>query len=317
MQNHKFEDWAPKKSDFLEDVIAGLKKKQKSIQAKYFYDKRGSEIFDEICRLEEYYPTRTELSILETVSEELDFFLNDDTTLIEYGSGSSTKIKKILNNSLKIKAYMALDISKDYLIDSTKLIAQNYRHLSVTAIHADYMSMRYNYFDKISNKIVFFPGSTIGNLNEVEAIDLLASTREVLSGNGYALIGIDLRKDVETLKKAYDDKLGVTSQFNKNLITRMNRELGTNLNPENFNHEARYCDKFHRVEMHLVSKINQTLGVSHETFKLRKGESIHTECSHKYSRKSFESMAKQAGFGIEKYWTDEKNMFAVVLLKTR
>ena len=146
--------------------------------------------------------------------------------------------------------------------------------------------MRYNYFDKISNKIVFFPGSTIGNLSEVEAIDLLASTRKVLSGNGYALIGIDLRKDVETLKKAYDDKLGVTSQFNKNLITRMNRELGTNLNPENFNHEARYCDKFHRVEMHLVSKINQTLGVSQETFKLRKGESIHTECSHKYSRKA-------------------------------
>ena len=317
MKNHTFEDWSPRKSNFLNDVITGLKNTQKSIQAKYFYDKKGSEIFDEICDLEEYYPTRTEVSILQKLTKELDSFLKENSSLIEYGSGSSTKIRTILDNSQKVASYTALDISKDHLLEATKEIASNYQNLSINAIHADYMNMNYDYFTRLDNKIVFFPGSTIGNLKEEEAKTLLSNTRKVLTNDGYALIGFDLQKDIEIIKRAYNDKSGVTSRFNKNILERMNEEFEADIDIHLFDHEARYCDRNHRIEMHLVSKVDQKVRLDNEVFSFKKGESICTEYSHKYSLESFEKIASSAGFDTEKYWTDEQNLFAVILLRTR
>ena len=155
MENHTFEDWSPKNSNFLSDLVSGFKKPQKTIHAKYFYDKKGSEIFDEICELEEYYPTRTEISILQKLSKELDTFLTNNSSLIEYGSGSSIKIRTLLDNSQKVSSYTALDISKEHLLDATKEIAASYQELSISAIHADYMDMDYDYFKRLENKIVF------------------------------------------------------------------------------------------------------------------------------------------------------------------
>ena len=201
MRNHSFTDLSPKKSSFLGDLHEGLNKEQKSISPKYFYDEKGSQLFDEICELEEYYPTRTELSILERVSKELSSYIDEGTNLIEYGSGSSLKIKLLLDHCKKINSYTALDISKEHLISSTKKLAEKYTELEIEAIYADYMELDVSHFNARKNKMVFFPGSTIGNLERQDAEKLLKSTREIVGDKGYALIGIDLQKILKFLKK--------------------------------------------------------------------------------------------------------------------
>jgi len=313
-----FIDLNPVGDNFLEDVWQGLEKQPKQLLPKYFYDLKGSQLFDQICNLEEYYPTKTEISILDDFSDEIDQLLEPQTALIEFGSGSSTKIRRLLDQSSKIRAYLPIDISKTHLRQAAERINQAYPKLAVTAICADYTNI--DKFPKIAGqdsltRAVFFPGSTIGNLQRNEAIGLLKNTHHWIGQDGILIIGIDLIKDEATLIKAYDDSKGVTAAFNINILERINRELNGSFNLENFRHEARFNRQEARIEMHLVSKLAHDVQVSDRSFFFEEGESIHTECSHKFHIKDFAEMARQAKFRLIHSFTDGLDRFAVCMLK--
>lgn len=313
-----FIDLKPVGDNFLEDVWQGLENQPKQLLPKYFYDLKGSQLFDQICHLEEYYPTRTEISILDDYSDEIDQVLEPKTALIEFGSGSSTKIRKLLDQSAKIRAYVPIDISKTHLQQAAERINQAYPKLAVTAICADYTNI--DEFPTIAEqdnltRAVFFPGSTIGNLLRTEAIALLKNTHHWIGQDGILIIGIDLIKDEATLIKAYDDSKGVTAAFNLNILERINRELGGNFNLENFHHEARFNPEQARVEMHLVSNKAQSVQIGERSFYFESGESIHTENSHKFRIEDFAEIASQAKFRLIRSFTDGLDRFAVCMLK--
>ncbi|MFW7377754.1 MAG: L-histidine N(alpha)-methyltransferase [Oligoflexus sp.] len=318
MNSVNFIDLKPDADHFLEDVWNGLSKQPKQLFPKYFYDQKGSQLFDQICHLDEYYPTRTEMAILEQYSEDIDQELDVKTMLIEFGSGSSIKIRKLLDQSSKIYAYLPIDISKDHLQQAAEKINQFYPKLQVTAICADYTKMRdFPDFpeEKGLTRAVFFPGSTIGNLSKSEAITLLQNTRNWIGNGGILIIGFDLIKDKQVLINAYDDSKGVTAAFNFNLLERINRELNGNFQIKQFRHEARFNEAESRIEMHLVSMVDQTVEVGDRQFFFEKGESIHTESSRKFLVPEFDNMAKQAGFRMLRTFTDGQERFAVCMLK--
>lgn len=318
MESIQFIDLNPPRDHFLEDVIQGLGQKPKRLQPKYFYDLKGSQLFDQICKLDEYYPTRTEMSILDEYSEAIDDLLEPQTALIEFGSGSSIKIRKLLDQSSKIKAYVPMDISKTHLLRAAEQINQSYPALAVTAICADYTQLRE--FPKINSsqdltRAVFFPGSTIGNLVRDEANELLSNTSKWIGHDGIMIIGVDLIKDQNTLIQAYDDAKGVTGQFNMNILERINRELEADFNLSAFKHEARFNPDHSRVEMHLVSCSEQTVHIADHVIKFTEGESIHTECSHKFKLEQIQTMAEESGFKLIRTFTDARERFAVCMLK--
>lgn len=317
MESVEFLDLQPEMSDFLSDVIAGLSGSQKSIPPKYFYDQKGSELFDQICDLEEYYPTRTEVSILANNAELINQLLPDKCTMFEYGSGSSVKIRKLLELSTKIDTYIPIDISAEHLLSAADRIQTEFRHLKVKAVCADYTedNLIEQSFLMNSEKVVFFPGSTIGNLLPAESLDLLKMTHRLLGEGGLMILGIDLIKQRDMLLAAYDDGLGVTAAFNKNLLHRVNRELEANFDVSRFAHEARFNQELSRMEMHLVSSCDQEVMIGNSSFNFQSGESIHTENSHKYSIDSFLAFAKNAGFKEKQVFTDKSNLFAVVVLE--
>lgn len=316
MSQIEYFDLEPSKSDFLSDVVDGLEQKQKSIPPKYFYNEEGSKIFDDICDLDEYYPTRTECKILDRFAEDIDAALPDSCMILEYGSGSSDKIRKILSQSKKIKTYMPLDISKEHLKHSAEKIAESYPQITVKAVCADYTDSKLKSFDPgcDDTRVVFFPGSTIGNLLTKERETLLRNTKDFLGDGGLFIVGIDLIKERQTLIDAYDDKKGVTSAFNLNLLKRINQELDANFKLDQFKHEARFNEEKKRIEMHLVSQSNQKVFVGRNSFSFRQGESIHTENSHKFMVQDFLAQASHLGFGNEKVFTDDQENFAVVLM---
>ena len=316
MTSIEYYDLEPKLSDFLSDVTHGLNREQKSIPAKYFYDEKGSKIFDDICMLDDYYPTRTETKILTDFSEEIDAILPESCMILEYGSGSSDKIRKLLSQSKKIKTYIPLDISKQHLRNAAERIANVYPSLTVKAVCADYTDEKIKNFNPGSNdtRVVFFPGSTIGNLKLDEYRRLLANTRSFLGEGGIFIVGIDLIKDEQILLKAYDDKEGVTSKFNLNLLNRINSELDADFRVDQFEHEARFNAANERIEMHLVSKCNQNVVIGGRSFGFKQGESIHTENSHKFRVHEFIREASEIGFGNENIFTDKDEKFAVVVM---
>jgi dimethylhistidine N-methyltransferase len=300
-------------TSFLEDVLAGLARPQKAIPPKYFYDERGSELFERICELPEYYPTRTELAIMERHVDAMVDLLGPDTQLVEFGSGASVKTR-LLVDRLEPSLYVPIDISESALHEACKRLVLLFPWLNISAVLADFTRpVRLPEFVGIPmrRKAVYFPGSTIGNFTPEEALEFLKGVRELVGPGGMLLIGVDLKKDKRVLDAAYDDAQGVTAEFNLNLLQRINRELGGDFQLKRFRHKAFYDESKGRIEMHLESLFSQFVHVAGQRFDFRPGETIHTEISCKYGVEEFQALAARARFHAEKVWTDPANLFAV------
>lgn len=292
--------------DFLGDVVAGLSLPQKALSPKYFYDAAGSRLFERICRLPEYYVTRAELSLTRAHLGSIARFVGAGCELIEYGSGESLKTR-LLIRALRPAAYLPVDISEAALRGAQARLAREFPWLRIVPVHGDF-SRPLDIPRSRRRRVVYFPGSTIGNLTREEAHAFLAMTR---GQAGRMLVGVDLKKDANVLHAAYNDARGVTAAFNRNLLARINRELGADFDLERFVHYAFYNAPLGRVEMHLVSLARQTARIGRHRFDFDVGESIHTENSHKYSVEDFRALAREAGFAGEKVWTDRKGLFSL------
>lgn len=306
-------DLHPCLDGFRNDFIEGMTQTPKELSPKYFYDDRGARLFDRICDLEEYYPTRTEMGILRDSMEEIARLFGPACRIVEYGSGSSLKTTLLLDGLASPAVYIPIDIAKEHLQDSAVRIATRYPGLEVLPVCADYTSR----FDlppstaSFRRSIIFFPGSTIGNFRPHEATDFMRRmARWCRPGDGM-LIGVDLRKDPKVLEAAYNDREGVTAEFNRNILVRAQKELGARLDPEAFTHEAVYCEEQGRIEMRLVSRIDQVVRIDHEVIPLPKGEVIRTEYSHKFSVDGFKALARTAGFQPRRVWTDTAGYFSI------
>lgn len=305
-------------NDFLKDVIEGLGKNPKTLKPKYFYDNRGAQLFTEICTTPEYYPTRTEIKILNQNAEDIASQIGDNIALIEYGSGALEKIKILLNFLKEPVGLIPVDISEDQLFVSAKNLENLYPNLEILPVAADFTKpIPIPGFSQPPKKyLAFFPGSTIGNFEPDLAIQFLQGVTKTIGLDGLLLIGFDLKKDIETLLAAYDDQRGITASFNKNLLSRVNGELGGNFNLNTFEHVARYNENKGRIEMHLKSTTEQTVSINKELFEFLEGETIHTENCYKFTKESFTAMSSKAGLSPVKTWTDDQNLFAVMLLRT-
>lgn len=309
--NLNFYDQHPKPADFFAEVIDGLNKTQKSIPPKYFYDKTGSRLFDAICDLPEYYPTRTEINILKKNSDEIANYVGVGCLLVEPGSGSSHKVRFLLDD-LRPHAYIPMEISRDHLWQSAEDLGNDYPWLDVHATCADFTStICLPYSPEGVRKVVFFPGSTIGNFEPDEATHFLRKLAGLVGSNGGLLIGVDLKKSKDVLHAAYDDEQGVTAAFNVNLLKRINRELGADFKTENFCHQSFYNERLGRIELHLVSQCDHTVSINGERFSFAAGESIHTENSYKYTIEEFQDLANKAGFKPQAVWMDDDSLFSV------
>jgi dimethylhistidine N-methyltransferase len=300
---------------FARDVIEGLSAKRKALPPKYFYDTEGSELFEEITRLAEYYPTRTELSILRDRAGEIGAMIPDDAAIVEFGAGATTKIR-ILLTARSVAAYVPVDISGDFLATQANALRRDFRKLAVHPVAADFThAFALPLAVRDLPKVGFFPGSTIGNFEPVEARRLLQSARDVLGKGARMIIGVDLEKDESVLVPAYDDAGGVTARFNLNVLRRINNELAGDFDLSAFEHRAIYNRDQHRIEMHLVSARDQTARVLGEHFEFRKCETIHTENSYKYSLARFRALARESGWRPAQCWTDADAMFSVHALE--
>jgi dimethylhistidine N-methyltransferase len=318
----QFTDNNPQLACFEEEVICGLKKTPRCIPPKFFYDKRGSHIFDDICETDEYYVTRTEIDLLKKHSAEIAQLIGKNCLLVEPGSGNSQKVRVLLDE-LKPQTYLPMDISRDYLASAAQELADEYPWLDVHAACVDYtapidLSFVDNSTDinseKTNNnirKVAFFPGSSIGNFEKSHAANFLENMANMLGENGGLLIGVDLKKDPSTLHAAYNDTDGITAEFNLNLLARINRELGANFNINDFSHHAFYNENKGRIEMHLMSDRSQSVFIDSEYFHFKKGETIHTENSYKYHIEEFQDLASKAGFKARRVWTDESKLFSL------
>ena len=309
-------DYAPAADDFYHEVMAGLREPRKTLPCKFLYDERGSELFERICELEEYYPTRTEIEIMEERVDEMAEALGPRVLLLEYGSGSSRKTRLLLDALVEPAGYVPIDISREALETSAKALALAYPELEVLPVCADYTQD----FDlptparPAARNCVYFPGSTIGNFHPEQAVDFLEHLHQVAGPTGIALIGVDLRKDVRMLERAYDDGEGVTADFNLNLLRHINRELQADFPIDAFHHEARYRPDPGRIEMHLVCDRDLAVRIRGEAVEFRAGETIHTENSYKYTLAGFAALAERAHFRVAQVWTDARSLFSVQLL---
>ncbi|MCC7487488.1 MAG: L-histidine N(alpha)-methyltransferase [Burkholderiales bacterium] len=311
-----FHDLGPDRGSFLEDVLAGLASERKVLQPKYFYDEAGCALFEAICELPEYYPTRTETAMMREFGAEIARELGAGCALIEYGSGSGRKTR-ILIDVLAPVAYLPIDIAAAQLRAAAAAMAGAYPGLAVCAVCADYcrpLVLPEMNGVNAARRVVYFPGSTIGNLTPDEAGAFLENARVVAGAGGAMLVGVDLKKDPARLVAAYDDAQGVTARFNLNLLARINRELGADFDLAGFRHEARYDAAHGRIEMHLVAGRDQRVSIAGREFDFRAGETIHTENSYKYSVAEFQALARAAGFAPARCWTDAGELFAVHLL---
>jgi dimethylhistidine N-methyltransferase len=297
--------------EFRADVLAGLTAHPKRIPPKYFYDARGSRLFERICELEEYYPTRTELAIMHAHVAELAAWLGPQCLVIEPGSGSGVKTQLLLSHLEDPAGYVPVDIAREQLVESSRTLGRIFPGLLIRPIHADFSGV-FDIPDIPSNRrVVYFPGSTIGNLTPEEAVILLRQFAAVTGGGGGLLIGIDLVKDVSVLEAAYNDRAGVTAAFNLNLLHRIRRELGADVRVDRFQHRAFYNRSEGRIEMHLLSPVAQTIRLDDTELHFEAGETIHTESSYKYSPEGFESLAAEAGWRRRARWTDDDRYFGI------
>ncbi|ESQ88793.1 ergothioneine biosynthesis protein EgtB [Asticcacaulis benevestitus] len=302
-------------SGFAADVVAGLSARQKTLSPKYFYDATGSDLFEAICRTPEYYPTRTETALLRAIAPELVADIPADAVLVEFGSGASVKTRLLLDAAAQITAYVPIDISDDALRHATLRLNRDYPSLVVTPVVGDFTTAVDLPHALAGRPVVgFFPGSTIGNFTPPEARQLLKTMRAMLGPDARLIIGADMVKDPATLVAAYDDAAGVTAEFNKNLLRRINRELSGTFDLNAFDHQAVWNLDFARMEMHLVSRIDQIVHAAGHTFAFKAGERLHTENSHKFTPSSFAALTAEAGLRIERHWISKAPEFAVFLL---
>jgi dimethylhistidine N-methyltransferase len=313
VKNITLHDYQPQIASFRQGVLAGLAKPRKQFPPQFlFYDKRGSDLFIDICNTDEYYVTRTEVKILQQYNAEIADYIGDRALLIEYGSGSSPKIHALLDALHEPVAYMPIDIEKAHLLDAAEQIAQKYPDLNVVAIVDDYTNqIHIPPIEAAHKKVIFFAGGTIGNLIPNQAIALLSQARQLVDPDGGMLIGVDLKKDPNRLHAAYNDAQGITAAFNLNILANINRELDANFDLDRFSHYAFYNPTEGRIEMHLVSLTAQTVVVAGQKFTFKEGESIHTENSYKYSLDDFKYVAQAAGFTLKKTWLDRDRLFSV------
>lgn len=298
---------------FLADVLAGLARYPKALSPKYFYDARGCALFEAICEQPEYYLTRTEISIMHERAGEMARVLGADAVVIEYGSGNSRKTRLLLD-AIAPRAYVPVDIARDELEAVAVELAIERPQLRIAALAADFgrpISLPPLGALEGLRRVVYFPGSTIGNLTPAEAQAFLAGSRELAGRGGAMLVGVDLRKDKVRLDSAYDDAAGVTAAFNLNLLRRINRELGADFRFDHFRHRASYDAETGRVEMHLASTVDHTVTVAGTAFAFRAGETIHTENSCKYAIDEFQGLARNAGWHATYCWTDADRLFSV------
>lgn len=300
--------------DFLRDVIAGLSRSGKTLHPKYFYDQQGSEYFDQICALEEYYPYRSELDLLPRVADELTGILKQKYAMIEFGAGSLQKVKPLLDCIGGIRSFTPIDISGEHLRSACEQLQLEYPELSVQPVVADF-SQAVKLADSPYQRLGFFPGSTIGNFSPDQARNFLAGAGKTLGESSYMLIGVDTKKPPRLLHAAYNDSKGVTAKFNRNILERINRELGADLKVGSFEHYAFYNAGKGRVEMHLVSCEDQRASIQGMDVTFREGESIHTENSYKYTSAEFKNLAQSAGWQMEQQWQAKDNLFATYLLR--
>jgi dimethylhistidine N-methyltransferase len=305
--------FGPARDRMLAEVLAGLRRRRKRLPCKYFYEAEGSRLFDRICELDEYYLTRTELAIMHRHAGEMAAAIGGRATLIEYGSGSSTKTRVLLDRLEAPAAYVPIDISGEHLRQSAASLARAYRHVDVIPVCADYTTHFHlpEAGTHAARRVVYFPGSTIGNFEPDDAIAFLRGVARVCGRGGGLLIGVDLKKDPATLHAAYNDARGVTAAFNLNLLARLNRDLGADFDLRAFAHYAFYNPRKGRVEMHLVSQASQDVHVGGETIAFGEGESVFTESSYKYTLPSFAELAAAAGFKPGHVWTDAQRRFSV------
>jgi L-histidine Nalpha-methyltransferase len=298
--------------DFLDDVITGLASVPKSLPCKYFYDERGSELFARICELDVYYPTKTELGIMHQHAAEMASLIGRRARLVELGSGSSMKTRVLLDRTPNLEAYVPVDISTDYLARAASQLREEYPHIPIMPVAADYShAFALPEPNRAARTVVYFPGSTIGNLVPATARRFLRTIAKVAGPRGGLLIGVDLKKDPRVLHAAYNDPEGVTAEFNLNLLAHINRELGGDFDLARFRHQAFYDEKEGRIEMQLVSLARQIVRVGRSSFSFAQGEVITTEYSYKYEPGEFAKLASSAGFALRRTWTDEHNYFAV------
>ena len=301
-------------------ILKGLtNKKQKYLLPKFFYDEKGSKLFNKITNLKDYYPTSKELEILVQNKNEFTKKLPNNSTIVEFGSGSNKKINQFIKSLKNPKEYVPIDISKDYLFTNAAIIAKKFKDLKVTAICADFNQTKKlrGILSKKNKLVSFFPGSTIGNYLPKNAKLLLKNFSKIIGSGGYLVIGIDLIKNIKIIEKAYNDKSGITSLFNKNILNVVNEKYNSNFKLNDFKHKAFYNKKKHRIEMHLVSKKKFTTKIENKNIKFTKGETIHTENSHKYTKSRFTKLVNQSGFNVIKMYTDKKNYFGVFLLEVK
>lgn len=300
---------------FAEDVVKGLSAYPKWLPAKHFYDAEGSRLFERITTLPEYYPTRSELSILRDRASEIAGLIPEHSALVEFGSGSTAKIRLVLEAAPKLAAYAPVDISAEYLEEQATALRRDFPKLEVIPVVADF-TQRFELPAKIRSYSCggFFPGSTIGNFEPLAAVKFLRNAARILGRGAVMIIGVDLVKDKKVLDAAYNDSEGVTAAFNLNLLTRINRELDGNFDLDQFEHNAFFEAERQRVEMHLVSRTAQKVVISGRAFEFERGETIHTENSYKYTPQGFADLARQAGWNEHSFWTDRDGNFSVRVL---
>jgi len=312
-----FEDQHPPVGDFLRDVLDGFARTPKTVPPVYFYDAKGSGLFDQITETPEYYVTQTELALLDEIAPELAERAGHGAVVVEPGSGSSLKIRKLLDALGDPAGYLGLDISKSHLISAVEDLATDYPDVSVGAICADFTTgLNIDHLPMpTGRRIVFFPGSTIGNFEPDAACQVLSGFRNGMREGDAVLIGADRVKDRETLVRAYDDAAGVTAAFNLNLLERINRELNGSIDVSAFTHVALWNEDAARIEMHLEARRATRFCIAGTPFEMEKGERIHTENSHKFTIESFEALAKRAGFSVRRHWSDAAELFTLFWLE--
>lgn len=309
--NVSFFDAHPAQGDYRSEIIAGLSSEPKTVNPKWFYDKRGSELFAEITEQPEYYPTRTETALLEQHRAAISERCGRGCVFIEPGSGNCEKARLLLDE-LAPTAYVPIDISASFLRQAAQDLGRDYAWLPVNAICADF-----NDFDSFEShlpagkRVVFYPGSTIGNLEPDAANTFLRSVRDLIGADGGMLVGVDLHKGTSRLDAAYNDSAGVTAAFNLNMLTHVNRLLEGNFKEDAFSHRAFYNEKEQRIEMHLVSRVEQSVHCAGHTFQFRAGETLHTESSYKYTVEGFTRLAADAGLNVQESWIDPERLFSL------
>ncbi len=315
----KLYDFAPATGNILDEVLEGLARTPKELPPKLFYDERGSSLFDHITTLPEYYPTRTEAHIMREHGKSMAKMIGVSAMVIEYGSGSSDKTRILLDRLEDPVAYVPIDISREHLLESAWKLSRDYPGLDVLPVCADYdQPIEIPQAGRpVDRRVVYFPGSTIGNFHPEDAVPFLRRMTRHAGTGGALLIGVDLKKDPDILNRAYNDSQGVTAAFNINMLLRLNREIRSDFDIEHFQHRAFYNEDAGRIEMHLVSTIDQRVTINGTTVHFDAGESIWTESSYKYSVEQFSAMASEAGFEAEQVWTDDDLLFSVQLYSVR